>query len=133
MNSRELLKTEFPEMMEKCFDCSIKMGWYELVFDLMEILRDIDPNIKVRQIKEKFGGLRFYTENTVSEETQHLINMTEKESLSVCEFTGKKGMNRKIHDWWKTCCDEIAEEVLRYNSWTEYYMAKSRERQQEMS
>jgi hypothetical protein len=35
-------------------------GWYQLILDLDGKIGSIEPGYKVDQVKEKFGGLRFY-------------------------------------------------------------------------
>ena len=35
-------------------------GWYQLIVDCDKELTAIDPNYQILQIKQKFGGLRYY-------------------------------------------------------------------------
>jgi hypothetical protein len=35
-------------------------GWYQIVVDCDNLLTEIDPDYKIVQIKQKFGGLRYY-------------------------------------------------------------------------
>ena len=92
------LKNQFPEMMKQCYDSFFHDGWYDLVFNLMADIQQLNTNVKVLQIKEKFGGLRFYV-NSASEEIHELICKAEEKSEIICEFTGNQGKNRQIFGW----------------------------------
>lgn len=56
------------------------------------------------QIKEKFGGLRFYCDGG-DEFTEGLIQMAEMMADCTCEVCGKPGSTRG-GGWIKTLCDE---------------------------
>ena len=56
------------------------------------------------QVKEKFGGLRFYAIGMGSEETGAL-NMAEAMSTRTCETCGSPGTCLDNHGWWMTICD----------------------------
>ena len=58
------------------------------------------------QVKEKFGGLRFYVDNC-DEYTSGVINLAESLSYRTCEQCGNKGMIRK-GGWIKTLCDSCS-------------------------
>lgn len=69
-------------------------GWFPLIERLHKDILKIDPDYKIYQIKEKFGGLRFYysTSNPdFSNEINNLIKNAERISLLTCEITGKPG------------------------------------------
>lgn len=93
---------------------TIGEGWADLVSDLVDDLEKVDPDFKVVQVKEKFGGLRFYLEgysNNLSEKEQNiidgLINSASSKSLETCETCGKKGYPKGY--WVLTLCDECRE------------------------
>ncbi len=69
--------------------------------------------VVVGQIKEKFGGLRFYYDggdNTID----GMVRMAEVWAHNVCEECGKPGRQRP-GGWIKTLCDEhAAEREARY-------------------
>jgi hypothetical protein len=67
-----------------------------------------DP-LRVEQVKEKFGCLRFYT-NTCTELIQALIEAAEDESLRTCEVCGQPGAFRK--DKCQAMCDRHANEAF---------------------
>lgn len=47
-----------PTLMGRGFECGD--GWYTLIYVISELLTKHDPGIYAVQVKEKFGGLRFY-------------------------------------------------------------------------
>jgi len=68
--------------------------------------RDITPKfhwIEVNQIKEKFGGLRFYYSGG-DDHISGLVNMAESWAGHTCEECGNKGKSRE-GGWIRTLCD----------------------------
>jgi hypothetical protein len=100
-------------------------GWYLLVDKLcsdLSVLLDEErknttqnpeqPLFNVLQIKEKFGGLRFYyVVNTKNDELYHavqkLIDDAEDASYNTCEITGKPGKLSKSGMYYHTFCEEV--------------------------
>ena len=85
---------------------SVGKGWAPLVnrvFDKMETIRG---NTKIIQVKEKYGGLRIYTDYS-NKELDKVINDAEKESLTICKVCGEPGKIRG-KSWYYTSCDEHA-------------------------
>jgi len=70
-----------------CWGFSCGDGWYDLIYKLSTDLVAIDPNLKATQVKEKFGGLRFYTEG-YDRNVQIVISRAEEESYKTCEECG---------------------------------------------
>lgn len=86
-------------------------GWYNLIDDLSQKITDIinreNCNIccEATQVKEKFGGLRFYVEfskgfpeedwtdfeRMCAVEIDELISKAENESFKICEVCGEEG------------------------------------------
>ena len=64
--------------------------------------------VTVNQIKEKFGGLRFYHSGG-DEYIDGLVSMAESWASKTCETCGKPGLSRS-GGWIKTLCDEHEEE-----------------------
>jgi hypothetical protein len=82
----------------------IDEGWYQLVLDLNEALAKIEPDYEIYQVKEKFGGLRYYT--SVTDDLAHkLIKVAEAASYRICERCGKPGRERN-DKWIRVLCDE---------------------------
>lgn len=107
------------------FECND--GWYDILDQLMEGITKLDTNkiVKIHQVKEKFGGLRFYTggtplrmdilgvqslsigESTDGKEIERLIDNAESQSYTICEVCGKPGkLCVNDHRWLKTVCME---------------------------
>jgi hypothetical protein len=81
----------------------VDCGWLGLVKELIEELIKAGWNRQICQVKEKFGGLRFYI-NDAPEEVWQLIDKYERLSQGVCEKCGEPGsLNRT--GWWKTLCE----------------------------
>lgn len=86
-------------------------GWQPLVRQLHEDIEKICPDHEVIQVKEKFGGLRYYPRlPNCSEEDRykvyHLIGEAEKKSFLICEQCGEPGKLRQELRWVLTLCDE---------------------------
>lgn len=66
------------------------------------------PQIEATQVKEKFGGLRFYV-NYYDDYIRGLIDMAESISLRTCEDCGNPGKQNE-EGWIVTLCDPCREE-----------------------
>lgn len=84
---------------------SVSPGWYPLIKELIEKLIAVGWDKKVTQVKEKFGGLRFYIQ-TGNEQIWDIIQEYEEKSLHICEVCGKEGSLRTDRNWITTLCDE---------------------------
>ena len=73
----------------EAFGVECKDGWKGLYQPLLELCKLY--NIPVLQVKEKFGGLRFYT-GRVDARVDDLIRAAEQESYHVCERCGEHGI-----------------------------------------
>ncbi len=75
-----------------------RSGWNDLVVQLDADLAKIDPDYEIHQMKEKFGGLRFYAEtsihfkgpNTSVRDFRDLISTAQAASYGICETCGAK-------------------------------------------
>lgn len=94
-------------------------GWFGLIFDLSKQIQDILDKIggrykeefAVAQVKQKFGGLRFYIEGTPIDDKRHdeitgLIQLAERRSFEICEECGENGKLRTIRHYVQTLCDK---------------------------
>lgn len=84
-------------------------GWSKLIDKIYDRLVDGDV---VLQVKEKFGGLRFYLFSG-NDETYDFIDEVEKESLTICELCGESGSLVSIKGWYKTLCKKCKDEIER--------------------
>ena len=84
-------------------------GWYKLIYELVHDIRINDLKkgdwiTKATQVKEKFGGLRFYVTGT-SDKNWALIRTAEQKSYGVCEESGSEVEVGVWNDGWvRTLC-----------------------------
>jgi len=77
-------------------------GWAPLIKRLYAAMPE---GTEVVQVKEKFGGLRFYTNGT-TQEFEAMIDKAEDESYSVCEWCGEPGSVDDSTYWVLTLCEQ---------------------------
>ena len=92
-----------------CDFFDVQVGWYPLIKNLINELIYLGWDKQVTQVKEKFGGLRFYI-NGGSDEMYNKITEAEKLSHETCELCGEKGELRTKIRWFTTLCDEHYEQ-----------------------
>ena len=103
------------------FECDD--GWFDLLNTLCEKIQShIDYRSKyiqdaeelsglqviAQQVKEKFGGLRFYAVGG-DDTTNAYIDLAEAMSLKVCETCGNPGKQQGERGWIHTACDPCFE------------------------
>lgn len=88
------------------FHIECENGWASLYEPL--IARCKAENVSILQIKEKWGGLRFYV-GPASKDLCDAIDEAEKRSFTICEECGEQGKVRS-GGWVRTLCDEHAKE-----------------------
>jgi hypothetical protein len=89
-------------------------GWNLLIKNLIQDLIRLGWNKEVIQVKEKFGGLRFYI-NEGTDEIHQRIGQAELESMKTCEITGRPGKLRTDIGWYRTLCDEEYDRIISKN------------------
>ena len=92
----------------------VSLGWNLIIKNLIQDLIKLGWNKEVIQVKEKFGGLRFYI-NEGTDEIHQRIGEAELESMKTCEITGKPGKLRTDIGWYRTLCDEEYERIISKN------------------
>lgn len=89
------------------FECGD--GWFNLIYELSEKITKLDPNCEAVQVKEKFGGLRFYTNGNI-DEVDSLIDEYEETSYHTCEECGDTTTAKERGGYWiRTLCDKCFE------------------------
>jgi len=94
-------------------------GWNYLVGNLCDIVErqvgklspEMQDKVHVVQIKSKFGGLRYY----MNQSTPHIegaIEMAESLSFKICETCGNQGAMKQIGNWIATLCDSCHQKEL---------------------
>jgi hypothetical protein len=72
----------------------VPTGWIDLVVQLHNELIQIEPNYVLNQVKEKFGGLCYYTEQMhilAHSEFHAAVRRAEDKSFTVCDMCGGAG------------------------------------------
>ena len=82
-------------------------GWHDLLNDLCEQIVKLNPpeDFCFVQIKQKFGLLRIYVDNS-NEEINNLINAVELKSAKICEHCGSDQHVTSEGSWIKTLCHD---------------------------
>lgn len=133
-NTRKILE-KFPEFFTNIDNIKVSLmafgfecgdGWFDLIYNLCADIKEwymenegrVPERFYLIQVKEKFGGLRFYTSGA-PREVRSLIEKAEAESMRTCEVCGKhvkdsdsKRFYRDKLPWIRTLCDECLEEHL---------------------
>lgn len=99
---------EIPEWVYK----NIKEDIKEIKF--ADVGSDVVKQVVAVQVKEKFGGLRFYIDGG-DDIVYAMIGMAESMSVVTCETCGSPGRQRS-GGWIRTLCDKHEEEYKERNS-----------------
>jgi hypothetical protein len=105
------MEERFPKMFAEPYGgFCIGEGWWPILEELCSsIQHHIDwkkgacQQVTVAQIKEKFGGLRFYYEGG-DDQVRGMVSMAESWAAHSCETCGAPG-ERRQGGWIKTLCD----------------------------
>lgn len=118
----ELLVTDFPNLYRMrhgkmshtcmCWGFDVGDGWHNIIRQLsiklealiLALPEEERADCYADQVKEKFGGLRFYMSCQTDEMTA-LIREAESESFKTCEVCSKPG-SRFCGGYVQTLCDE---------------------------
>ena len=120
MSEVKELKKEFPVLFRNCYcGCSAEDGWYDLIRDLCIEIEKIAKEKAltgndyplVAQVKEKFGGLRFYIDGGC-QEIYDAIDAAEKKSGTICEFCGQPAETKSTFSGWLKCICNVCEEKV---------------------
>jgi len=128
-NRRELLKT-IEKLKKKIVpeywkSIDVDEGWYQLVVDCDKELTEADPNYQIYQVKEKFGGLRYYTRPSNLDDKDTLkriadiIAKYEDVASRTCSATGGPGVLMKsIGGWRKMLNPQYAADKLHHGKYS---------------
>lgn len=91
--------------------CYVPEGWRELVCKMNKHLEAIDPEYVLHQVKEKFGGLRFYTHTPKRRNDEHdlfwiIVSYYEQLSFQKCDKCGERGSQWIKANFVRTRCEE---------------------------
>lgn len=92
------------------FGIECNIGWYNLLDSLMSTIKEYCESnnisyISINQIKEKFGGLRFYFYGG-DDRIEGMVWLAENLSYSICENCSKFATIRNVDGWLTTLCDD---------------------------
>ena len=87
----------------KIENCDVGPGWHPLVNLLIE--RCKSSNTTITQVKEKWGGLRFYV-GPHEDFLEGMIVLAENISYTICEQCGNPGSTEGSKSWIKTLCKD---------------------------
>lgn len=94
-----------------CWGIECRDGWYDLIDMLCHMLQfhtdqNHHPQVEATQVKEKWGGLRFYT-NSNDDYQEGLIDFAEAMSYKICEVCGSnKDVKTEGKGWIQTLCED---------------------------
>jgi len=92
-------------MKPEFYECG--PGWFKLIEPLVTYCKE--NNIKILQVKEKFGTLRFHC-YPYPPEMANLIVDASKKSATTCEVCGEPGILETNHGWLKCLCEKHHQE-----------------------
>lgn len=92
-------------------------GWHPIIDDLHNNLGMLLGDYDVLQIKEQYGGLRYYilldfrVPSQSRVQALHAIGEAERQSLLTCEACGQDADTQYHGGWYKTLCNKHHDEV----------------------
>ena len=90
-------------------------GWIHIIAKLHNAIFMMNPNYKIAQVKQKFGGLRYYIDlyfqehedvQTIKKIVNNLVYVAEHQASETCEKCGEPGKLTKKNMYYTTSCDE---------------------------
>ena len=112
-NHRYLITSELSQIHNiSKYGYQCDKGWYKHINKLIDDIVEVDrkQEVRIQQIKEKFGSLRFYymcTNDNVKNHVDILIYNCQRELLTICETCGsKKGKQTIIKNRKRILCDK---------------------------
>jgi hypothetical protein len=103
MTEDELID-KYPQLFSRRRYLEVEPGWYPLIDDLCAKIVATSSSVQVMQVKEKFGGLRFYVTGS-NDVVDMLIRDASDASYTICEVCGAPG-TLSTGRWWKTVCEK---------------------------
>lgn len=89
-------------------------GWKGLIRKMYAKIIAVDPDIEIKQVKERFGALIFYwssPNNDLQEEVQKLVDSAEEISMTTCRVCGaSKTPTESRSGWLTTTCEQHSKE-----------------------
>ncbi len=98
-----------------CWGIDTGDGWYDLLDNLCGSLQwwtdeNGHPQVVATQVKEKFGGLRFYFRDC-SDFQDGMISFAQHMSSTICEKCGNPGKRENRNGWISVMCPECEKKL----------------------
>jgi len=107
-SASEQLIAEFPDLLSEAFEVSLMPGWLSIARTCCDALQRLDPDVRIHQLKEKFGGLRVYLKHG-NAQLWTTIDAAEHLSFRTCQQCGATPASARMERHWiKTLCEECA-------------------------
>jgi len=122
---KEQLSYNYPLMFPNHWALpAVGIGWRPIIEAMCKDIAAIDKDSRVRvlQVKEKFGGLRFYftidgvktvTDDPMWKSLNEIVAAGEDLASKTCEYCGKPGSPSSVGGWAKTLCETCAANQLK--------------------
>ena len=118
------LKDKYPKLYKTKIWAEFSPGWYPLIKDLSKEIYDLyeswgdryETYPFVAQMKEKFGGLRYYMYYGELTEEDHkklseIVDRYERKSYTICEVCSEQGKNDVNQNlYYRTLCSKCRDE-----------------------
>ena len=113
---------QYPQFFVETRTIGVRKGWKKIIENLFSTLDfhisnlplEMQGQIWVSQIKEKFGGLRVHF-NHETKFMRGAIMMAEAMSESTCETCGADGKKHNVGGWVSTYCDPCHQVAIKEN------------------
>lgn len=96
---------------------SVGVGWASLIHEIFDFIEQNKiTNVRIIQVKEKYGGLRIYTD-FIHDVLDKKIQDAEVHSFTICEECGAPGQLRG-GSWYNTLCEAHGKDkpIIKYNN-----------------
>ena len=96
-----------------CFGFEVGDGWFTLLEQLLKQIKSMNPpeGFQIQQVKEKFGGLRFYHNGAYKSDIDAVVNFAEGLSYKICEECGNPGSTKGGKGWIRCLCLSCREKL----------------------
>lgn len=113
------LREKYPQIFPHEFRFMCGDGWFDIIDALCYQIQQYEQlersqesiRVSVSTVKQKFGGLRFYTDNQ-DEMITGMIRVAEAISYKICENCGNSGKCNSTAGWYFTLCDKCRKEKI---------------------
>ena len=107
-------KEFFSEELETRISCGD--GWFKVINNALQKIRNLSKDITVLRIKEKQGALRIYIKNLDPKNEKYgdildIIDIAEIKSKTICEYCGAPANFISYHGLLKTICDTCLQKM----------------------